>query len=502
LSTAIRVQRNRVIWLGKPPAEQDIFEFERRKLSFHPSSLEKVHEVFNSSRAIIVPFEDKISTPRDVRHIFSDALNYGLMVAIIIPKDKHDEYYSTLASIVKMGHGRIKIVMSFDNAIQEVSEYNPGPSANHGLKIEGTEIPELILLLKRAFWNCESITLIPLTGGSTAEAVFRADVIQSGIAGPAPLPFFVKFDRIDRIRCENDKYADYVEGYIPFNHRPNLIRERCIEGAIRALLVGNFVEHSESLEALAHRGTFTPAIYSLFHQAFRNWHGQATRGGNIQYAEHKELSMKESLQPKHEGWGLFPNSSTEPAVLEEARILGCEHNPQALMKRIEAWPKILHYRGPIHRDLRTQNVQVRGSDAIVIDFYNTGLGPLLWDPATLEISLSFLLMARIHNERGTKEQWCEFMLRLYQRDITRPLDIVECPSSLEGIWSCIRETRFYALGLEIEPGTYRQALGIRLLHQSFRKLSGQLPADWEIYKRALSYKLAEQIITTVGGNLQ
>lgn len=340
MNPAKSVLRNKVIWLGESPPVEVVSEFERRWLFLHSANLDDATGSYNSSRAIIIPFRDSTSTPRDVRHIISDsaAFNFGLIIVVIIPKNEYNENYGYFDTFVQKDPERIKIEMDYGEAAQVIFQHNPGPSANDGLTINGTQDPELSLLLQRAFWNCKSITLNPLTGGSTSK-VYRADVIQTVDAGPAPLPFFVKFDIRKRILRENTNYAQYVEGYIPFNHRPNIVRERCVVGANKALLVGNFVEHSESLGDVAHRGTFTPAVYSLFHQALRNWHGQAIRDPHIYHVEHREYSMKESLLKDNPNWPLFPNDRIERAVWEKVESQGYEHMPAQLMDLIASWPK-------------------------------------------------------------------------------------------------------------------------------------------------------------------
>jgi len=64
-------------------------------------------------------------------------------------------------------------------------------------------------------------------------------------------------------------------------------------------------------------------------------------------------------------------------------------DPSAL-EEILRTDSMMEYRmGPIHGDLNTENIRARNGEAILIDFYNTRVGPLVADLASLEVSAIF-----------------------------------------------------------------------------------------------------------------
>jgi hypothetical protein len=489
------LQRNQVIWLGNEPETDIKLHYEQRGMILLVCSFEEVREKLNLSRAIVVPYDT--DTTKLVRRLILEdkVFQYGTIIYIIPSQNGFIRAQRELEPLLRRNHGRLFLTANQPYEVaQRISWYDSGPSENIGLIIEGVQDEDLCQLLRRAFWDCSSLNLTLLSGGSSSQ-VFRADIIFHAPAGPSPLPFFVKYDRLDKIRMERNKYEQFVVGFIPFNYRPNLISERCIEGALLGLLVGNFVEHSEALTDTALRGTFTHSIYSLFHQAMRGWQAQAYCEPQIRYTRDRDLTLVKSLVEDNPGLDMFPKKQLDDSVKLEISILGCVSESTNLIDKVNALPTVLHVRGPIHGDLHAWNIHVRGTDAILIDFYRTGLGPLLWDPATLEISLCFGELYDKFPSTVHIESWRIMVEQLYHIDwINCPLKPPKLSPGLEGIWTCIREIRLYGLGLEVEANTYRQALAIQLLKQSLRSSKQLLPGSWGVKRLAYAYFLAERLL--------
>jgi len=495
MESAKALQRIQVIWLGNDPEPSIKLHYDQRGLILLVCSVEEVKEKLNLSRAIIIPYVTE--TTKLVRKLISEDMvyQYGVIIYIVIPQNEFIKAQRELDPLLRLNHGRLFITaMQPHEVAQRISVYDSGPSENTGLMIEGVQEEDLCQLLRRAFWDCYSLNVTLLTGGSSSQ-VFRADIVFQAPAGPNPLPFFVKYDRLDKIRMERNKYEQFVIGFIPFNYRPNLIPERCVEGSLYGLLIGNFVEHSEALADTALRGTFTHSIYTLFHQAMRGWQAQAYCEPQIRYTQDRDLTLVKSLVADNPGLEVFPKKQLDGSVKLEVNILGCVFDSSNLIEKVNALPAVLHVRGPIHGDLHAWNIHVRGTDAILIDFYRTGLGPLLWDPATLEISLCFGELYDKFSSTVHFENWRMMVEQLYHIEwINCPLKPPKLSPKLEGIWTCIREIRLYGLGLEVEANTYRQALAIQLLKQSLRRSKQLQPSSWEVKRFAYAYFLAERLL--------
>jgi len=508
-------QRNGVIWLGRDPDFDIRLQYEQRGLILHVCTLKEVTEKLNFSRAIVIPYDE--GTPKLARCLIENGVyQYGTLVIVTVSSNSFTESQRQLQSLLQKFAGRLEIsaAASYKMA-QRISHYNPGPSENTTLPIAGfkeedlrcrrrredveQELQDLNQLLRRAFWDCKRLEVTLLPGGSSS-LVFRADVFFPGPAGPNPLPFFVKYDYLNKISIEQKKYELFVSGYIPFNHRPNLIPERCVEGTNHGLLVGNFVEHSEPLADIALRGTFTSSIYSLFHQVMRGWQSQAYCEPQVRYSKEQDLTLVRSLVEDEPKLEIFPKKSLNDLVEQEVKRLGCKTTPAELIYKVESFPPVKHLRGPIHGDLHCWNVHVRGTDAILIDFYQARLGPLLWDSAALEVSMCFGDLFEAVALTGYLEDWRRMVEQVYHEDwICCPLKPPNYTPIMEGIWICVREIRLYGHGLQAEAGTYQQALAIQLLRRSLRNPKQLQPGSWEVNRLAHAYLLAERLLKKYGG---
>jgi len=75
-----------------------------------------------------------------------------------------------------------------------------------------------------------------------------------------PLPFFVKLGPRRKILKEHSNYRDRVHNYIPFHLAPRLVTERCEVGTEVGILVGDFVEDSETLSDVAQGAGHRPQL--------------------------------------------------------------------------------------------------------------------------------------------------------------------------------------------------------------------------------------------------
>src|SRR5262249_17434255 len=113
--------------------------------------------------------------------------------------------------------------------------------------------------------------------GHSGVSVYRAyPELAKGQLGKWPMTYFIKLGRRDAILSEYENYEARVDPYVPFHLGPHLVQDRCCLGAENRILVGDWVEESESLHDCAREGRAGPAISCLFDRTLLGWHRSAT----------------------------------------------------------------------------------------------------------------------------------------------------------------------------------------------------------------------------------
>jgi len=335
-------------------------------------------------------------------------------------------------------------------------------------------------LARRAFRDCREIHLAPLPGGKSGARVFLA---FADVRGTWSMPFFVKMGERGEIFEEYRKYEDHVDAYVPFHLGPNLDYARCCLGAHDGLLVGDFVEESESLLDCARDGRGSPAIACLFERTLRGWHG---------HVEHRhEVPAKALPFPAEVGLGRWLR----------ARELGASRSVDDLRAVLDRCVPTPFLWGRTHGDLHASNVRVRGTEAILIDFLQCGEGPLIRDAAALEASLFVGSLdprgdqdaeADPAEQEGRFSAWRASVEPLY-REIG--LRVVPASPRPQDPWAwfhlCVRQIRMHAFHMERAAGQYALALAAALL---FKAGKDDGVDDPERSTRALAYVYGEQLL--------
>jgi hypothetical protein len=342
-------------------------------------------------------------------------------------------------------------------------------------------------LAKRAFRDCREIHLAPLPGGKSGASVFLA---FADVRGTWSMPFFVKMGERGEIFEEYRKYEDHVDAYVPFHLGPNLDYARCFLGAHDGLLVGDFVEESESLLDCARDGRASPAIACLFERTLRGWHGQVE--------DRPEAPAKVFPFPDRLG----------PSRWLRARDLGAARALDDLRATLDGCATSRFLCGRTHGDLHASNVRVRGAEAILIDFLQCGEGPLIRDAAALEASLFVGSLdltsnvdpwAALAEQAGRFSAWRASLEPLYREDVIRILPASPRPQD-RWAWFhlCVRQIRMHAFHMEREPGQYALALAAALLFKAGKDDDVDEP---ERSTRALAYVYGEQLLVAAARGL-
>ena len=488
-----RVQRTKVLWFGPPPDHGDLREFKQRELVVEcpdqPIQPED-HGQLLAVRGMVFKFNpDKPGALADIaQRLACLVINHGILVFAVASAG-----YSLERLRQQLGtatDSAFVILRTDDAPIHEIAERiarcNPGPAYNPFVEIKEL-LPcsldeETRLFLRRAFGDCQSVLIEPLSGGKSATVFSVHAVLSDSVAGPRPLPFFVKVDELKKINQELDKYQSFASHFVQFNLRPNLVETRTVLGMCRGMLVGNFVERSESLWDVAQRGIAQQALHSLFDDAMRGWRRQGkVITGNIA----KILIEAEVFKP----------SKITSARLQLAQRLGSTKSQDEIVQILVTLPDMDFEKGPTHGDLHAYNVRVRGNDAILIDFASAFNGPLAADPASLEVSLAF------EASRGEKDNagWYELMDALYDVEyLTRIPPRAKERKPREWLWECIRQIRRVALAEEVSKFEYALAVVVYLLRRAMYQADSQLDDE----RRAYAYVVAERLILKIAASLR
>lgn len=477
-------ERVAVLCIGLAISEDQRKELERRRLSPKAATVPVDRTELSLCRALLFHYDG--SNPKrivdDIKATYPEALNHGALRVAVVDSDRDVLALQALLVEVPEATGIPPPFLSTlpFNVAEHLARAAIGPSERASLEIKTKDtklIAEDELLLKRAFWDCKSIVVETLVLGFSAEHVLCVHATSYlSNAGPRPLPFFVKIDTREKIEREYLRFFECVRFYVPSNLRPDFDIGRKVFGAARGILVSNFVEDAQSLLEVVERGHGAHALHSLFEDAMRGWRQQGNRAsGNCVEQALSNFNLR------------HPHTD----VVTLAKTFGAHQSPEELVNLLKAGCPLTYFEALIHGDLHARNVQVRGSDAILIDFMYTGRGPMLWDHAVLDVSLMF---DGKEDDIKAGSVWDSILMEAYE-----PGAITRVPAPVH--WTepgyrrlmATRKVRHYALAEQIYDGEYMSLVALQLLrHSGYYNPKGGVPHEY-----ARAYALAEALACTL-----
>lgn len=485
------VSRPIVLWHGPALPGSEAVEFERRGLLLDVPGEEDLEVRLPEARALVVVQQgaSAVDALTYLRRWGRRALDHGLAVLTITADEASSRAisagYQRLRWSGQHPRARMREAPSAHEIAETIARVNPGPPANRKLAISGVSTPDLSLprgvrfLLSRAFHDCRELVVEPLTGGRAARVYRIHALLDRSMVGPLPLPFFAKAHFRDAISAELNRYREFVSGFVPGHLHPRIDERRCVDGATESLLVGGFVESSESLMNTVVRGMGEGPLHSLCAHALRGWHTQAFA------AQLRDKRLIESLEVR--------DLEVRPEIVGVARSLGLREGPDRMIALLRARPATRHRVGPIHGDLHARNVQVRNGEAILIDFRSTRTGPITADLAALETSIAFDSYA----PGSGKDAWTKTIDDLYT-----PANIDTVPKPLLShcseawLWGAVRHIRQQASFLTTQPHEYREMLALYLVRRGCFRIERERPGDE--HRRAYALVLAERLLRSLG----
>jgi hypothetical protein len=301
--------------------------------------------------------------------------------------------------------------------------------------------------------------------------------------GPFPQPYFVKLDTRDKVIKEEANYREYGAPFIPFGLRPG-IQDKVL-GCVRGILIGDFVDRSESLWDLARRNMAVSAIHALADITLGGWRNQA----------YSKDPVKEPVALGLQKAGVFDPAKVCSKYMEHARQMGVNRSID------EIWRDLLRleqeYRvAPMHGDLHGENVRVREGQAIVIDLASVAPGPLTGDLAALETWFAFELPPGEAEDSWENAEWRKLAERLYAPAAFRHPPEVE-PATSRYCWvsEVVRQIRQMGIAVQSCGNEYQAAVAVLLL----RRCMWDDGCTADRGRRAFGYVLASKLVTDLAG---
>ncbi len=481
------VSRTSVLWLGGPAPAELVAALHERRILLKQVTEGVLLPALPTARAVLLPFEGDAELFRARARRTGDlALDHGLLIVLCCPVAKDREAFLQVVPPLKerFPSHRVRVpTEAWTEVVPELAEwiarYDPGPGSEQLPNMTGLPAwvtDEISILLSRAFFDFEEIHLDEIKPGHSGARLLKVHPVRQKPEGPARLqPYIVKIDERDRIAGEIEKYWKYVAGAVPFNQRPNLDERRYVEGRGQALLVQDFIERAVPLEEALQKGSAMLFLASLFESALAECRlCQSVAAPSIVSALN-DLKLLD--------W----SGDLDSAAREAARDLGATRGVADLRGVVEKLPNSPCVRCTIHGDLHAGNVFVAtgSTDAILIDFYKTTLGPAVADTAALEVSLTFP-----SGEHDLSPELESVLLELYQTPLAAPSRRT-VRGDYRWLWDAVRAVRVFTRAIESgasSPDPYAMAVAGYLL--KFASYGDNLP----LRRRAVAFWLAERLV--------
>lgn len=448
----------------------------------------------------IAPDPDKSITSRKL--IIDSLLNMRVPLANIrqeewdrMPKELRERENSNLAPYVYI----FDSTESWVSIAHIICDRPAGNAPNTELIFDGHDITsgqdghdERLMLLQRAFSNCHTLHLEKMTDGLSGAPVFKAYASKQPLVGgwkyDWPSLHLVKLGPRKKIVDEYDKYIGHALDYVPYHLGPKLRLEQCNLGSSQGVLVGDFVEGTESIRDSAPAGRGGHAIANLFDKTLGAWRKQAK--------VNSYLTLGQFLE------GKWLNEDQQEISLPQARadtvsLLGGTPLIGPLREIFNRCSQSRVLTGPAHGDLHATNILVRNGDAIIIDFEKMeDEFPMLYDPASLEGGLLVEGFGRDKRSKEDPRKLLESISPLYTLDILNNF-VVPCHATNPSSWfyDCTGQIRTLSRHAELEKWQYALVLAVCLIRKGCNPHPFANPAYENL--RAISFILGQRILLEV-----
>jgi hypothetical protein len=485
--------RPHLLWFGQSPCEATSRACADRDVMLRYNPIDVSPADYSTARTLAIALGPEPASQEEgeaIEERLRAALRHGIKCIVLAPLGRIPEVQSAITSLPFGAQIELWDSNRESHVAERAARAQPGAAWSGTIDVTGDDslCEEDRILLRRAFHDCTTGSLIAETQGRSAKVYRVFAKLRDSAAGRLPLPFFAKFDKYSKVKRELENYRDHTTLFIPFNQRPNVDPSRCFLGAERGLIVGNFVEESEPLGELVERGTARAALHSLFGGALRGWRTQSYLDETMAIGPSIVNSLVHCLPSAYR----IGRRDQLVRCAIRARELDATLDPTQLEELLKRLPPLKHRRCMTHGDLHGSNVRVCRGEAILMDFASTQIGPLMADPASLEVSLA------MDAQKLSAEDWSKFTREAYDMQNLRALPAPQDPARLDAaLWNSIRQLRQIALADQLSGFEYATAVAIYMLRHASYARSAHEPAG----RREMAYFLAERIATQLATEL-
>ena len=488
------IPRDRVLWLGRPPEAGINAEFSVRGLRLHsvaavPTKMGAMGDV--AAVVYACDASDATLIGAALGATRAHALDEGARVEVQADDDAAFAALLTAAGEAAAAahpHVRFRTAPPVHAAAEEVARHRRGPALFGMTEIAMARNARPLgkaetALFRRAFAGCTRADLSELGGGRSDARVFAAHVTVSGSrAGPRPQPMFAKIDRLDKVEREFWNYREFGDRYLPFGLRPNI--HRLVRGAAFGVLVGDFVDKSESLWDRARRGAASTAIHSLFADTLAGWRDQASSAPPVTGSVALAMQLAGVCDP-------------ERILDAHVDASGCGLPATTLWGWLVGVSGQTYRSSPVHGDLHGENVRVVSDRSILIDLASVrDVGPLTTDVAALEVHMAFEPVPGDEAFGFVDPEWCAEVDRLYAPGaFAHPPGRGEPTSRLQWMASTVRDLRGIGISSQSCATEYETAVAVQLL----RRCQWLNPSSADCLRRAHGYMIASRLAAHVAG---
>lgn len=442
-----------------------------------------------SARALVVEVSPDESTLDGVSALIPAALNHGLLVVFTIPLFAEDDPHSEQEALdhcyrlTKPLVDPARVIARYsdwDRIVKSIQLHDPRSGCNRLLAING-DVPvdaAADVLLRRAFWDFNAVTMEALQPGKSGAAVWIVRPSASDRRHRAA-PFLVKWNALAKMREEKSNVLRHACNAVSFRLTPPLHEARCVEGNDSGLLVFDFIDRALTFTQAIQHYPAGQLIGSLFDH---------TLAGCLCVAEDVTGSAVETYRRT----GLFRKSAELDRVADVAQMTATLVPPAGkLYDDLNSLPSIPHRIATAHGDLHVENLLVAtgSSDVLLIDFGKIlSAMPVATDAACLEVSMCFAPEASANAlGRRPPHQDSDWLFRAYSYPMD-PHGVPPRDDSERWLAEAVRAVRGVARQHDPSAAAYAIAVVVYLLRYASYADNG--PLD----DRVVAYRIAAKLI--------
>lgn len=458
-------------------------------LQVRPVAITEVEAIAHHARALLMPVtRADAHFMKRARIAANYCAQHGMLFGLVMTTDAAPprppaeadvrEYFKAYRVLEKEDDRLRGFGHHWPEAASELAYARVTPGQNIALNITGAglEEKEVVVLLRRAFYDCRTLQLEPLESGKSGARTFR--VTEESVPA-ANRPMIAKLSTPDKIDQERSGYL-LVKQKVPHRLYAALVDEKSLRGQRFAIAVYCFLEHCDPL---AQRPDAGP---SCIDQLFENTLGDLHKPSEIVAVALHDVFGETGCKAIRWTDGL------EEAALEARRRGAGVPSTTELRALIEELPRNEVRVGTVHGDLHLANVflPTGSNEAIIIDYGNVRMGlPLVADPACLEVSLTFMpsFLQKVPRRAvlsAYKEVVDAYRFPLAPTSAERLEDLVGKTSA-----AMVRRIREVSAGLDENPTSYSFAVAAYLLRFACYPDNGTL-AD-----RSVAYEIAALLLS-------